>query len=42
MISFDIKSLFSNVPLDKTILENFNLRKIYRERMIKKNVPKKK
>ena len=32
MISFDVKSLFTNVPLDKTI--KLILRKIYQERML--------
>ena len=39
MISFDIKNLFTNVPLDKTI--KIILRKIYQQRMLDTNIPPK-
>ena len=39
MISFDVKNLFTNVPLDKTI--KIILRKIYQERMLDTNIPQK-
>ena len=35
MISFDIKNLFTNVPLDKI------LRKIYKERILNTSIPRK-
>ena len=39
MISFDMKSLFTNVPLDETI--DFILKKVYDEKKIQTNIPKK-
>ena len=39
MISFDVKSLFTNVPLDETI--DFILKKVYDEKKIQTNIPKK-
>ena len=38
MVSFDVVSLFTNVPLDKTI--DIILRKIYTEKKIKTKIPK--
>ena len=38
MISFDVKSLFTNVPLDKTI--DFILKNVYDEKKIQANIPK--
>ena len=38
MISFDVKSLFTNVPLDKTI--DYILKKVYNEKKIQTNIPK--
>ena len=38
MISFDVKSIFTNVPLDKTI--DFILKKVYDEKKIQTNIPK--
>ena len=38
MISFDVKSLFTNVPLEKTI--DIIIRKIYQEKKINTNIPK--
>ena len=38
MISFDVKSLFTNVPLDKTI--DYILKKVYDEKKIQTNIPK--
>ena len=38
MVSFDVVSLFTNVPLDKTI--DIILRKIYKEKKIKTKIPK--
>ena len=38
MISFDVKSLFTNVPLEKTI--DIILRKVYVEKKIKTDIPK--
>ena len=38
MISFNVKSLFTSVPLDKTI--SIALRKIYDEAKIKTNIPR--
>ena len=38
MISFDVKSLFTNVPLDETI--SIVLRKIYDEGKIETNIPR--
>ena len=38
MISFDMKSILTNVPLDKTI--DFVLRKVYDEKKIQTNIPK--
>ena len=38
MISFDVKGLFTNVPLDKTI--DIIRKKVYEERKIKTNIPK--
>ena len=40
MISFDVKNLFTNVPLDTTI--KIILRNIYQERMLGTNIPLKK
>ena len=39
MISFDVKNLFTNVPLDKTI--KIILRKIYQDRMLNTIIPQK-
>ena len=39
MISFDVKNLFTNIPLDKTI--KTILRKIYQERMLDTSIPQK-
>ena len=39
VISFDVKSLFSNVPLGKTI--HFLLKKVYDEKKIRTKIPKK-
>ena len=39
MISFDVKNLFTNVPLDKTI--KIILIKIYQEKMLDTNIPQK-
>ena len=39
MISFNIKNLFTNVPLDKTI--KIILGKIYQERMLNTSIPQK-
>ena len=38
MISFNVKSPFKNVPLDKTI--DIIIKKVYEERKIKINIPK--
>ena len=38
IISFDVKSLFTNVPLDKRI--DIMIKKVYEERKIKTNIPK--
>ena len=38
MISFDVKSLFTNVPLNETI--NIILRKVYDENKIVTNIPR--
>ena len=38
MISFDVKSLFTNVPLDETL--RIILRKIYDEGKIETNIPR--
>ena len=38
IISFDVKSLFTNVPLDKTI--DYILKKVYNEKKIQTNIPK--
>ena len=38
MISFDVESLFTNVPLDKTIDVIF--KKVYNESKIQTNIPK--
>ena len=38
MISFDMKSLLTNVPLDKTI--DYILKKVYNEKKIQTNIPK--
>ena len=38
MISFDVKSLFTNVSLDKTI--DFILKKVYYEKKSKQTFPK--
>ena len=38
MISFDMKSLFTNVPLDKTI--GFILKEVYNEKRIQIDIPK--
>ena len=40
IVSFDVKNLFTNVPLDKAI--KIILRKIYRERMLNTSIPQKK
>ena len=40
MISFDVVSLFTNVPLQKTI--DIILRKVYKEKMIKTKIPRNK
>ena len=39
MLSFDVKNLFTNIPLDKTIKKI--LRNIYQERMLDTNIPQK-
>ena len=39
MISFDVKNLLTNVPLDKAI--KIILRKIYQERMLDTSIPQK-
>ena len=38
MISFDVKSLFTNVPLEETI--DIILNKIYDEKKIETNIPR--
>ena len=38
MVSFDVESLFSNVPLDKII--DFILKKVYNENKIQTNITK--
>ena len=40
MISFDVVSLFTNVPLQKTI--DIILRKVYTEKLIKTKIPRNK
>ena len=37
IISLDVKNLFTNIPLDKTI--DMVIRKIYQEKKINKDIP---